>query len=383
MTVRVPVRGALLTWAVERSRIEPGELAAKFPALGEWEEETKQPTLKQLEKFALATRTPVGYLFLQEPPEEHLPVPDFRTIGDVEVGEASPDLLDTVYQCQQRQDWYRDYARIHHEGRVPFVGTLTTDSDIAEAARQMRETLSFDTSDRGHTWTEALSRLIDHADKSGVLVMVNGVVGSNTHRKLDPHEFRGFALVDELAPLVFVNGSDTKAAQIFTLAHELAHVWLGQSAVSDTDMLAGSTNAVERWCNQVAAEFLLPLEALRGFDVDVDRLTDQLQELARRFKMSTLVVLRRIYDSGWLSQSQFQIAYVEERDRLLAIIEESGGTSGGNFYNTQPIRVGKRFARALVESTLEGQTLHRDAYQMLGFKKHSTFEELARHLGVL
>lgn len=383
MTVRVPVRGALLTWAVERSRIEPDEIAAKFPALGEWEDGTKQPTLKQLEKFAQATRTPVGYLFLPEPPEEHLPVPDFRTIGDVEIGEASPDLLDTVYQCQQRQDWYRDYARLHREGRVPFVGTLTTDSDVVDSARQMRETLAFETSDRGHTWSEALSHLIDHGDRNGVLVMVNGVVGSNTHRKLDPQEFRGFALVDELAPLVFVNGADTKAAQIFTLAHELVHVWLGQSAVSDADIEEGSTNAVERWCNEVAAEFLLPLEALRGVDVNLSLLTDQLQALAREFKASTLVVLRRMYDTGKLSRSQFRIAYAEERDRLLAIIEESGGSSGGNFYNTQPIRVGKRFARALIESTLEGQTLHRDAYQMLGFKKHSTFEELARHLGVL
>jgi Zn-dependent peptidase ImmA (M78 family) len=382
MPVRVPVRGALLTWARARSRVSPDELAAKFPALGDWEEGTKQPTLKQLEKFAQATHTPVGYLFLPEPPEERLPLPDFRTIGDVEVGEASPDLLDTVYQCQQRQDWYRDYARLHREEPVRFVGTLTTDSNVVEAASQMREVLSFGPAERGRNWSEALSRLIDHADRSGVLVMVNGIVGSNTHRKLDPEEFRGFALVDELAPLVFVNGADTKAAQIFTLAHELAHIWLGQSAVSDADLEAGSTNAIERWCNEVAADFLLPLDALRGMNVNLPGLTDQLQDLAREFKVSTLVVLRRIYDGGHLTRSQFRIAYAEERDRILAIMEESGGMGGGNFYNTQPLRVSKRFARAIIESTLEGQTLHRDAYQMLGFKKHSTFEELGRHLGV-
>lgn len=384
MTVRVPVRGTLLAWAVERSRIAPDELFTKFPALGEWQEGSKQPTLKQLEKFALATHTPVGYLFLPEPPEESLPVPDFRTIGDVEVGEASPDLLDTVYQCQQRQDWYRDYARLHREKPVPFVGTLTTSSDIVESARQMRETLNFAPSERGHTWSEALSRLIDHADQSRVLVMVNGIVGSNTHRKLDPQEFRGFALVDELAPLVFINGADTKAAQIFTLAHELAHIWLGQSAVSDADMEVPSTNPSERWCNQVAAEFLLPIVALRNFTVDLDDLTEQLQSLAREFKVSTLVALRRIFDDGFLTRDQFRTAYDEEWDRILALMEErSGGPGGGNFYNTQPLRVSRRFARAIIEDTLEGQTLHRDAYQMLGFKKHSTFEELARHLGVM
>jgi Zn-dependent peptidase ImmA (M78 family) len=383
MTVRIPVKGTLLAWAVERSRIAPDELSIRFPALGAWREGTKQPTLKQLEKFAQATHTPVGYLFLSEPPDEHLPVPDFRTVGDVRIGEASPDLLDTIYQCQQRQDWYRDFARLHREEPVSFIGTLTTDSDAVEAARQMQETFDFDVADRGHTWSEALSNLIDRADKSKVLIMVNGVVGSNTHRKLDPHEFRGFALVDDVAPLVFVNGADTKAAQIFTLSHELAHLWLGQSGVSDADLEDGSTNVSEQWCNEVAAEFLVPLEMVRGIDVNHSDLTGQIQALARVYKVSTLVVLRRLYDVGNLSQSQFRRAYGAERDRILAFIEESGGGGGGNFYNTQPIRVGKRFARALIESTLEGQTLHRDAYQMLGFKKHSTFEELARHLGVV
>ena len=223
MSVRVPVRPAMLAWARERSRQTPEDLFTRFPALYEWEQGTKQPTLKQLEKFAQATHTPVGYLFLPEPPEEPLPVPDFRTIGDVEIGHASPDLLDTVYLCQQRQEWYRDYARLHREDPVPFVGSLTPETDVVAAASEMRNVLAFAPEERGSTWSEALRRLIDEADQHGVLVMVSGVVGSNTRRKLDPKEFRGFALSDSFAPVVFVNGADTKAAQIFTIAHELAH----------------------------------------------------------------------------------------------------------------------------------------------------------------
>jgi len=357
------------------------ELGTKFPALHEWEAGTKQPTLKQLEKFAQATHTPIGYLFLPEPPDESLPVPDFRTIGDIEIGHASPDLLDTVYQCQQRQEWFREYARLHRESPVSFVGTLTTAKDVVQAAREMRATLAYEPAERGPSWSEAARRLITEADEHGVLVMVSGIVGSNTHRKLDPDEFRGFALSDDLAPLIFVNGADTKAAQIFTLAHELAHLWLGESAVSDADLSTLSTNETERWCNQVAAEFLVPLEGLRGVVVDHARLTDELERLAREFKVSTLVVLRRIFDAGLLAQDQYRIAYSEERDRVRALMEEQT-SSGGNFYNTQPVRVSKRFARALIESTLEGQTLHRDAFQMLGFKKHATFTELAHRLGV-
>jgi Zn-dependent peptidase ImmA (M78 family)/transcriptional regulator with XRE-family HTH domain len=383
MTVRVPVSSTLLSWARERSRLAPGELESRFPALLEWEEGTKLPTLKQLERFAQATHTPVGYLFLPEPPEESLPVPDFRTIGNIEVGQASPDLLDTVYQCQQRQDWYRDYARVHQESPVPFVGTFTVGTDVADTAAQMRAVLSFAPEERGTTWSEAFRRLIEEADDHGVLVMVSGIVGSNTHRKLDPEEFRGFALADDLAPVIFINGSDTKAAQIFTLAHELVHIWLGESAVDDPEMSVSSSNSIERWCNEVAAEFLLPAAALRGVSVDWDDLTEELDRLARQFKVSTLVVLRRLFDTGYFTLPQYRAAYADERERILALMEErSSGGGGGNFYNTQPVRVSKRFARALIESTLEGQTLHRDAFRMLGFKKVSTFNELAVRLGV-
>lgn len=383
MTVRVPVHGAALTWAQQRSRVPRETLLSKFPALDAWEAGDKHPTLKQLERFARATYTPVGYLLLADPPEESLPVPDFRTIGEVEVGQASPDLLDTIYQCQQRQDWYRGYARSHREPRVAFVGTLTVDTDVVEAARQMHTILAFEPDQRGSSWSDAARHLAGEADRHGILVMVNGVVGSNTHRKLDPREFRGFALADELAPLIFVNGADTKAAQIFTLAHELAHIWLGESAVSDVDLVAMSAHVVERWCNQVAAEFLVPLAEVGQVDVAETRLTEELERLARRFKVSTLVTLRRVFDSGQLSEAAFRIAYARERDRILELLAERGGAGGGDFYNTQPVRVSKRFARALIESTLEGHTLHRDAFQMLGFKKHATFEELAHRLGVV
>jgi hypothetical protein len=158
-----------------------------------------------LEQFANATHTPVGYLFLPERPVEHVPIPDFRTVGNRRIEHPSPDPLDAIYICQQRQEWYRDFApRSQGEEPLPFIGAASLTSDIDATAANMRSALGFDLEERRQipAWTDAVRRFIEQADALGVLVMVNGVVGNNNYRKLDPEEFRGFALSDGLAPLV-------------------------------------------------------------------------------------------------------------------------------------------------------------------------------------
>lgn len=379
--MRVEVKPALLRWARDRAGLDPEELAHRFPRFVEWEREAAQPTLKQLEHFANATHTPIGFMFLPEPPTDRVPIPDFRTTGNRRIERPSPDLLDTVYLCQQRQEWYRDFVRSQAEGPLGFVGSVNIGSNVEETAATIRRALGFDLEERRQTptWTDALRRFIEQADAIGVLVMVNGVVGNNNYRKLDPDEFRGFALADGLAPLVFINGADTKAAQMFTLAHELAHIWLGETALSDVGPVTVPTNQVERWCNQMAAEILVPLAILRTDYQRGEDLRGALDRLARRFKVSTLVILRRIHDAGGLTQAQLGQAYEQELTRL----REIPRSSGGDFYLTQAARVGKRFARALVASTLEGQTLHRDAFRLLGFSKLATFRELGHSLGLV
>lgn len=378
--IRVNVKPELLRWACKRSRQTTSSLARKFPKLELWEHGEVNPTLKQLESFAKATRLPIGYLFLPEPPVETVPIPDFRTIGNEYLDHPSPDLLDTIYICQQRQEWYHGFARSVGEEPLSFVGSADSTSDIVTVAATIRHSLKFDIEERRRlpTWTDALRRFVEQADDFGVMVMVSGVVGSNNRRKLDPEEFRGFALADEFAPLVFINGADTKSAQMFTLAHELAHLWLGESALSDVGPVSSPSHHVEKWCNQVAAELLVPLSVVRKEYRQSDELDDEVSRLARLFKVSTLVILRRIHDVGGISHEVLWDAFFAELERLRAIPKGSGG----NFYWTQAARVGKRFARALVISTLEGQTLHRDAFRFLGLSKLATFHELGHSLGV-
>jgi Zn-dependent peptidase ImmA (M78 family) len=376
--VRADIKPRMLTWARERAGMAQEDLRSRFPKLDAWERGDVAPTLKQLETFAKATHAPVGYLFLAKPPVERIPIPDFRTVGNRRMHRPSPDLLETIYVCQQRQSWYRDYARSLRERPQRFVGSLRVGSSVVEAAATIRSALKFDLEARREcpTWTEALREFIAQADDAGVLVMCSGVVLNNNRRRLDADEFRGFALTDELAPVVFINGADTKAAQMFTLAHELAHLWAGETALSDASLASVPAHAVERWCNQVAAELLVPLAVLRREFRAGERLMDEISRLARRFKVSTLVILRRIHDAGALRTDAFQRAYDAELRRLTALPKGSGG----DFYLTQAARVSKRFAKALVASTLEGHTLYRDALRMLRTSKVDMFCEFGEEL---
>jgi len=384
-TARVDVAPVMLAWARDRSGIPTEDLVRKFPKLSEWEAGTRLPTFRQLEQYSNYTHTPLGYLYLATPPAEPLPVPDFRTRGDRGVGRPSADLLDVIYACQQRQQWYSEYAR--YEGFDPpnFLASATLATPIEQAAETMREVLGFDLdARRGYrTWDEAFSGLSRKAETIGCLVMTSGIVGSNTHRRLDPAEFGAFALAQTYAPLVFINGRDTRAAMIFSLAHELAHLWLGESGLDIPDPTTSRNGTSERWCNAVAAEFLVPGDSLRAEHLAGATLRDELDRLAKLYKVSTLVVLSRLHDVAALGWDDYrrawdaEVAYVKGRQELL-----TPRKSGGDFYNTLPVRVSKTFARALVSSTLEGRTSYRDAFELLGFRSVSTFQTLGRELGV-
>jgi Zn-dependent peptidase ImmA (M78 family) len=289
-----------------------------------------------------------------------------------------------LYACQERQGWYREFALTVRMPEVDFVGSASLEDRPQDVAARMAQVLGFDLAARAacRTWEEALRQFIAQADAAGVLVMVSGVVLSNNRRTLDPEEFRGFALADARAPLVFINGADTKSGQMFTLAHELAHLWLGASALSDASAapLIGYRRE-EVWCNAVAAELLVPLDALRPVIEPLEPLDEAMQRLSRQFKVSTLVILRRLYDAGALDRAAFDRAWVQERARLRELA--GTGAGGGDFYRTTLSRVSRRFARALVESTLEGQTLYRDAFRMLGVKKTETFNNIGREVGIM
>ena len=377
MTLRVEVNPDRLRWARNRARLSVEQLAQRFAKYPEWEQGTLHPTLKQLEGIAKATHAPFGAFFLSEPWHEEPPIPDFRMLGNRRQMQPTVDLLDTIYLCEQRQDWYRDFARLERLEPPKLPRMVGTRGSIEQASRALGEALRFDVTQRRNTsnWEEALRLFVARAEDAGVLVMINGIVGNNTRRRLDPTEFRGFALFDDLAPVVFINGADAKAAQMFTLAHELAHICLGQSALSDAELRGPPSHAVESWCNRVAAEFLVPQAALAQEHRAGTELQEEAARLARSFKVSTLVVLRRLRDIAAIDQDTFERAYAAQLGRIATM-----PNGGGNFHATLRVRVGTRFGKALTDSTLAGRTSFSECFHLLGIRKSSTLRTFATSL---
>ena len=376
---RVAVTQAVLSWAVERSGVPRADLQHRFPKLDEWQRGDAQPTLRQLEDFAKATATPLGFLFLDRPPEERLPIPHFRTVREAAPRRATADLLETVYTMQRRQAWLRDYLVEDGYEPLPFVSSARQADDPRGVAAKIRLALELTDhwAEESPTWTDALRQLRSAAENAGILVSSSGIVGNNTRRKLDVQEFRGFVLVDPHVPLVFVNAADARAAQMFTLAHELAHVWFGSSAAFDLRDLQPAPDAMEQACNRTAAEFLVPEEGLRAIWPIARPDAEPFQVIARRFKVSVLVAARRTLDMRLIHQREFldfYRAYLDDERRAAARTQE-----GGDFYATQMLRIGRRFARAALRAVKEGRLLYREAYDLTGLHG-DTFDKFAAGL---
>ncbi len=380
MMARVPIKPELLRWARERAARTVEEFGKKFPKLELWERGEAQPTLKQLEAFAKATHVPIGYLFLPEPPEERLPIPDFRTVSDGALEKPSPGLLDTIFTMQRRQAWLRE-ERIECEAEpLDFVGCARLADDPGAAGREMRRTIGFADgwAAEVRTWREAVGKLRGAIERTGVMAVMNGTVGNDAHRKLNVEEFRGFALSDAYAPLVFVNGADSKSAQMFTLAHELAHLWLGREGLSGYEDLSPGGTGVEDWCNRVAAEFLVPAKEMKVHWLAQKRGPNPFLVLARQFKVSPIVVGRRAMDLRLVDRETFFAFY---RPYVVQEHTRSARAGGGDFYLNQNARVGALFATQAVRAAKEGRVSFKEAYDLTGLRGGS-FQEYAHRLGV-
>ncbi|HHB76173.1 MAG TPA: ImmA/IrrE family metallo-endopeptidase [Desulfobulbus sp.] len=369
----------VLKWARKRAQFTPDGAAQKVPVRPErfiaWEEGKKYPTFRQAKKLAKAFHVPFGYFFLPAPPKEKIDIPDLRTVGGRVRPDFSLEFIDLYHDILRKQDWFREYRLQEGVRPLPFIGEFSVDSDFKEVADDIRQDLTIDDQLRAssRSWEQFITRLIEQVEKAGILVFRNSIVGNNTHRPLSVDEFRGLAISDPIAPLIFINSRDAKSAQIFTLAHELAHLWLGASGVSNpilkTKKIENHDQKVEIFCNKTAAELLVPETA---FLVDWDQelsSQDNITLLSKKYRVSTLVIARRGYDLNLLSYDEFQEFYLDALQydrRVKARLNKSDGGPGS--FMMQKMRNGRLFSQAVTTAAFEGRLPLRVGADLLGIK---------------
>lgn len=357
----------IISWARQRAGLELSVLAKKLginkDRLVTWERGDARPTFKQAMNVAHHTYIPFGYLFLKEPPVEEIPIPDLRTIGDHEPGNISINLRDTIRDVVERQTWYQEYLREQDISKVDVVGRLRGKTDASTIANDMKTMMALEPWPNRGRWDDYARELIARIESLGILVMRNSMVGNNSHRPLNIHEFRGFAIADEYAPVIFINTQDCPEARLFTLIHELTHIWLGESGISDTK--PDNQNQIEKICNSVAAEFLAPEHEFRSYwDTESDDWKSNLSQLATHFHVSTWVIARRALELALISTTEYW-AFV---NKLLDRYKNQERNGQPTYNRLQTGRVSKRLAQAVASEALSGRMLLRDAWKLIGIK---------------
>jgi Zn-dependent peptidase ImmA (M78 family) len=358
------INKGIIEWAILRNGVSLEDFYARNPSVESWVKGDKKPTVKQLENFTHKVHVPFGYMFLPSPPEETISLPFFRTARKTSTDKVSLNVYHTIQIIQDRQNWLTEYLEDLDFPDLDFVGKYSVKDDYKTVVEDIRKTLQIelDWATKQNSWEQALDYLTNKIEDAGVIVTYSGIVGTNTHRVIDVEECRGFVLVNEKAPFLFINSADAKAAQMFSLIHELAHVWLGESAGFDQQNLLPADDPVEIFCDKVAAEFLVP----EIYFLEKWTTTQDFKYLSRIFKVSPIVVARRALDLKLISLKDFLAFYNHYMAEFNKRKTSQG--PGGNFYATTKKRVSLRFASFVNNAVNENKLLYRDAYKLTNLK---------------
>ncbi|EGM79132.1 Putative Zn peptidase [Rheinheimera sp. A13L] len=374
------INKAMLTWARERSGYALPEFAHKLNVteqkVSEWEAGEREITFVQAMAFADKAHVPFGFLFLSQPPVENLPIPDLRTVDSAELKRPSAELIDLLKNMLECQDWYRDYARNQLLQPIDVVGSFRPEQGVAAVVADMRTKLNIPPHPKRGNWTDYYRDLVQRIETLGILVMRQSSLGHHS-RPFSVEEFRGFAMCDEFAPIIFVNHADAPGARLFTLIHELCHIWIGQTGISDGD--ANNHRAEERFCNAVAAEFLVPTDEFQAlWRSDYDHWQQNLPDLEAHFHVSPWALARKALTLELISQGEYG-AFIKAQ--IDAFKEREASGSGPGYFKTKKAQISQLFSKAVVSEALNGKLLLRDAGWMLGMKPASV-AKFAQELGL-
>lgn len=356
MVERINIAANMLEWAITRAGYSLVRYREEHETVAAWIDGKKKPTLKQLEEFANKLHVPFGFLFLTTPPVEQSPIPFFR--GKANNGCLDLNTYDTVLTLQRRQEWLSNYLADNDFSKRIFVGSLHGCTSISHIVDTVRNLFKLE-----KTWAfslqrneQAINKITEILEELGVIVEFNGVVGNNTHRPINVDECRGFSLVDDIAPFIFINSADSKTAQLFTLIHEFAHLLLGvSSGFGGEDGINGDD--VEKLCDQVTANFLVPEDTLHTNWTTIER-------TAKKFKVSGLVIARRAKELSLITNQQFHDFYSAYSAQQVG--DEFRRTGGGDFHLVTKKRIGYTFAVHINNAVRSNKLSQVDAYRLTG-----------------
>ncbi len=388
----VNITPKVAAWARTSAGFSKEEAAAKIgrpeEEIAAWESGELKPSMAQIRKACEVYKRPLAAFFLPEPPQDFATLRDFRRLPADVPREYSPNLRFLVRQTRSRQEWLNDLLQSENHPPLGFVGSAHTSDDPLKLAVRIRETVGIAPEEVRdcRTREDALDLWISRSEASGIFVFR---AGNLRWEKIEVIEARGFALSDPHAPFIFVNAQDAKAAQVFTLAHELVHLWLNESGVSNLRTAAKATteiDVIEVFCNRVAAEVLVPQNAFQERWKRGDThaaLEERIQLQSKYFKVSEWVIARRLLDWGQISKSKYdeltqdydkQWQEARARDR-----ERRGEAEGGpSFYRLKLMNDGNAFSRVVLSAYESGSVSGRDASSLLGIKldKIANFAEM-------
>lgn len=375
----------VLEWACQRSGISREQIEKSFPKYSQWLDGTKNPTVRQLRMFAEKMHVSVFDLFRGSIPNYELQIADFRTVKNRPTEEPSPELFDTIETMLSRQQWMREYFVREGYDEVPFIGLYENkpieSKTAVSLAKDIHQQLGLD-----NDWAkscknvnEALRLLKNRIESMRISVSINGVVGDNTHRKLDVEEFRGFALSDRFAPIIFINGQDAKSAQIFTLIHELCHLAFAKTGVSNiSDGEVSTDKDFEPFCNAVAAEFLVPKEDFVPFwNTTEGTLSHKVTKGIRTYKVSSFVIAKRAKDLNLINNADFSELWRFYENELQHA--QTQNTAGGDYFLTKQYKLGTVFSEAVFTAVQTDSLTYRDAYDLTDMKA-PTFKKYFREV---
>ncbi len=351
----------ILKWARESARMTEEIAAAKVPTtvdkLKEWESGTSQPTIKQAQTLAKTYKRPFALFFLPEIPRDFQPLQDFRSNDSKALGTGS---IFIIREIQQKQAWISNANEENNESKIPFVGRFSVNDNPITVAKDILNTLGINPS--SYTNDNPIKEWIDKAETKGIFISRTSFIHSRL--KLDSNELQGFAIADPYAPFVFINSDDWNAPQLFTLVHELAHIWIAATGISndiEPDLKhKDKLHPIELFCNEVAANALIPLEIINNVQPSVFNSAKEIFNTSKKLGISSFAFLVRALNLQLISFDKYKElkkaadieykAFLKREEEKKAKQKLKEKKSGPNYYLLQLNKNSRLFTQTVLDA---------------------------------